>query len=776
MKFNYFSAILCAVAVMGLFSCTKPEKGQDVINPDDEGIKTQFVLSISTAPSTKQSSQTAQAGASDPFRGIEDAFLLTMVQNENGKLLAADTDMGKLYDMSDAVTAGTITATNSRRVFEMSFPLKTNTMLFYGRAPQGEASGGLSANEIYGHLDQYTITETKGSALFQLGKRLQNSTEWSNKVEQFYSMETLLSGILTCIINTHMFVSDGTHGNIDNGNYHLDGTQTSLADGGYPNVSWKDFALSSGKSPVETTHMRYELENKLGRAYTQMTNIQAASGEIRAGSGEATLRTIQDLWTIVNEVRCAHPFSESEAVAARLATLIHTRMGTYFTASVPNDGGPVTDIQFNTMSDVIAAFANDVNGTKAVWPAEGAASKPSESTLSQMSTLISTLNPANFPQYFDLPRGAAYINFDSSKQIFFYPSSFNTTGMGGSTTGPQYNAESYYYPAELLYFGNSPIRATDTEYREVQYPGGNNASNVYNGAWTETSSWASWGNGNFVKSSTRSVAMVNEVNYGSALLQTQVKYAATTLLDNNHAIQVARDNTLGDNDEPDKSIIVNENSFKLTGIVIGGVHQNVGWDYLPCKVDVGGTMKDIDGFIYDKCIPDAARNIPVTGTSAPNYTLVFDNFKGTLDETTGIWIADAHQDKVYVALEFLNNTGSDFYGNCNIIRNGGYFYLIGELDPEKVGLTPAEFPADGASDKMVHRIPPYNEDGTSQKIQRVFIEDYLTKATFTIGANSLKHAYLTTPDLRSSSMTFGLSVDLDWSTGIDFGEVLLGGN
>ena len=56
------------------------------------------------------------------------------------------------------------------------------------------------------------------------------------------------------------------------------------------------------------------------------------------------------------------------------------------------------------------------------------------------------------------------------------------------------------------------------------------------------------------------------------------------------------------------------------------------------------------------------------------------------------------------------------------------------------------------------------------------MQDYMTTATFTLGANSLKHAYLTVPDLRAGSMTLGLSVDINWSTGLDFGDVILGGN
>jgi hypothetical protein len=42
--------------------------------------------------------------------------------------------------------------------------------------------------------------------------------------------------------------------------------------------------------------------------------------------------------------------------------------------------------------------------------------------------------------------------------------------------------------------------------------------------------------------------------------------------------------------------------------------------------------------------------------------------------------------------------------------------------------------------------------------------------------SSLQNAYVTIPDLRSSQLSFGLSVDLDWRQGLTFDDVALGGN
>ena len=57
---------------------------------------------------------------------------------------------------------------------------------------------------------------------------------------------------------------------------------------------------------------------------------------------------------------------------------------------------------------------------------------------------------------------------------------------------------------------------------------------------------------------------------------------------------------------------------------------------------------------------------------------------------------------------------------------------------------------------------------------RVFIQDFMTTANFWFGENSLKEALLTVPDLRHSSLTLGLSVDMNWSTGLTFENVILG--
>jgi hypothetical protein len=119
------------------------------------------------------------------------------------------------------------------------------------------------------------------------------------------------------------------------------------------------------------------------------------------------------------------------------------------------------------------------------------------------------------------------------------------------------------------------------------------------------------------------------------------------------------------------------------------------------------------------------------------------------------------------------NNGDDFYGKKNWVRTGEHFYLVGELDPGDPQAEPSTekaitWPTDGTI------IPPYNADGTSTQQPRIFVQDYKTTVTFKIGPNSLQYAYLTVPDLRSSNMTLGLSVDIQWRQGLTYEEVVVG--
>jgi hypothetical protein len=299
------------------------------------------------------------------------------------------------------------------------------------------------------------------------------------------------------------------------------------------------------------------------------------------------------------------------------------------------------------------------------------------------------------------------------------------------------------YPAELLYFDNSALRVNDGEMKAADYPNGVNP-------WDTETSWTAkgWTSG-AVTSTTRSVAVKNNINYGVAMLKTVVTLDGTSFKDNRSAIVISEaDQTLSDDDVK---------QFKLTGVLIGGQNHQLGWNYL----FKSNASTDWDYVIFDNKI-NGSGAIP-TPSGEENYTLVFDNCRA--NATSGL-IGQTDQTDVLVALEF-ENTSKDFYGKGNMIRYGGKFYLVGKLALGSNTIADSNWPT-------YYAIPPYTATGATDKITRVFVQDFMTTATFKIGANSLKNAFVTVPDLRSSQTSLGLSVDLKWQPGLNFESVILG--
>ena len=221
------------------------------------------------------------------------------------------------------------------------------------------------------------------------------------------------------------------------------------------------------------------------------------------------------------------------------------------------------------------------------------------------------------------------------------------------------------------------------------------------------------------------------------MLQTQVvlKSGVSEFEDNRNAVVTTEANK--------KLTVAQVSGFKLTGILIGGQYKQLGWNYI--TKSTADTNKDF--IIYDSKIANSGT-IPTTVTNE-NYTLVFDNYN------------EDDQNDVLVALEFQNGNETDFYGIGGVITKGSKFYLVGKLQLSTGTSTETwAWPT-------YYAIPPYTS-GATTNTKRVFIQDYMTTATFTIGATSLQKAYSTVPDLRASQTSLGLSVDLNWRPGLTF--------
>ena len=190
----------------------------------------------------------------------------------------------------------------------------------------------------------------------------------------------------------------------------------------------------------------------------------------------------------------------------------------------------------------------------------------------------------------------------------------------------------------------------------------------------------------------------------------------------------------------------------MTGILVGGQPSAVGWNFLPVE---GATFNKV---VYDG-VMNGTINVTTANNSTPNYTLLFDNYNSA---ATG---DNVDQLNVNVCLEFKNNMTSSFYGKDGVILPGQKFYIVGKLT-----VTTATNPLSSLGEDAALKayVPSRN--------LRAFIQDYLTTANFTLtagtangnGDGSLAKAMTTIPDLRQSSQTIGLSVDLTWQAGLTF--------
>lgn len=749
-KNNFIYALLCAIALAGaggLSSCTSEDEVVDVnpgYNQETGEVPVQFVFNVATGntPVTRMSEANVQALETSTFRGMDDTALMSFkVTNSdetpnNGKHITspqtADVHyaLGPIlgYNAIGVTINGTNKTEKTHRVLELAIPAGTNTVMFWAKAAK-DANQHHQQGKI-----SYNLDKDLNNIYFSLTPILLDDTDDTYQTKQdygkaaFLQYQNLIAAVLNKIIHT----------TIENKHITYKKDENSIEESiDIANLSWSDYAkynTTSNKLEKRDTDPSATDEKPLGElgkilsnSFVLFNNIDG--NELRAGSGYAVRVMLVDLYTVIHKVAEAIPTSLEEAVAGEMGKAIR--------------------------NNIIAVL----NSTQTAW--KDLSSVKSESKLNTAETnLIKEATGEvvleKFPSNFDMPDGSALlecrITNDSEHPtriedvVFSYRQTVPTYNMGG--TEVPFSIYDYMYPAELCYFGNSPIRATNDTHVPDDYPQGsttwsNDASWIAGATGTNSKAWTKDG---VVLSSTRSVAMRDNINYGTSLLKSTVSYGNNMLKDNNKGLHPM---------EEDNIIEVTANTFSLKGIIIGGQERTVGWNYLP-----NASTPAFTNMIYDNALANESKVIPAAGgSSSPNYTLVWDNWNGKTGQK---------QNVVYVALEFVNNSGEDFWGENNLIRNGATFYIAGQLDPGAPDNGGLAWP-----DK--YALPPYDANGNTIQEKRVFIQDYMTTANFVIGENSLKKAMVSVPDLREAQISLGLNVDLNWSTGMTFDNIVLGG-
>lgn len=319
---------------------------------------------------------------------------------------------------------------------------------------------------------------------------------------------------------------------------------------------------------------------------------------------------------------------------------------------------------------------------------------------------------SNYPNNINLPDGAVQLSFDKTGNKFAYAETLSPAGI------QILDASKICFPSAIYYFQSSDLAATAMELDASQWPTTTTNWTAATAPWLKDANSLADGWTASVQPTTRSIAMRQNINYGVANLATTVKCGAVSLPDNKGL-------TVTDPSEFADKVTVPAAGFPVSGLFIGGQPTKVGFNFQPEATDA------FDLTIYDNNLTGIVAKHS-TEASTANYTIVLPNDKGR---------AATDQNKVNVAIELTNNTDKPFRGIDGIIPVGGKFYLVGQLNPDAKTVTNVTNPA-------------------------VFMSDY--KTTLNLNINSLKNAYNTIPDLRSTKLQLGLSVDLEWQAGIQF--------
>lgn len=834
--FHALVSTIVLTGTAGFTACSSEKEGISSDRDrtrDDIEVPVNFVFNIGMGTDnangqTRMSANTVQAGG-DNFRGIYEARILAYQLKDatgnpiDGKHVNGNEKALKMFNLSQIAGANELSKDKSTRTIELSLPNGTNSLMFYGRAPKKEGlddpkqthkeQGFIKARVVEDNSENVTkFMLVPRISQYVLDENGDETAEETDEYKRWTQVRRIISSVLTRIshngleihhydgvpdqdrrfrlwwpshvenynLNGPSYTADGVNVVLtaDNSNIAEVGEGTENLDIKLENgtkvgefnatskqlttnldtyefslvtMSWKELGEKYLNPTQATANLSADynlspLEEILGKAYVSFTTMK--DGEIRAGSALAVTRVVQDLWTVTNKVLYAVPTYLQEAIAQAMAMRLHTRCNTYFSADIAPQTGIVTNCKLRSPKVLVEQL------TKFETP-----DAPEIYSMLKDDDDADDLNQFPICHHINMPPGATQLSIkndvDGYKK-FVYNETMAAYGMGMTDVSPL----KYSWPVELMYYGNSSIRTSEKTYASIDFP-----QTV--GTWNDDSKWGADWNTEYVTPTTRSVAMKNNISYGTALLETRIYYKNPVLKDNNEEL----------NGESANEILVGEfdtdgnHQFELTGIVIGGQPKMVDWNFVNSKGErnymvydndvVKGTGMNVG--IEGAYIPGYSASKP---TSVPNYTMLWDNWNPTLK--------DHKQEDVYIALEFLNRSGRDFWGCDNLIINGSHFYLIGKLDPnmamkngEMTQLSETDL-SEGITWPTDRALPPYDNQGNTIKERRVFMQGFKTLAKFGIGENSLKKAYLTVPDLRSANISLGLSVDLEWKDGLQY--------
>mgnify|MGYP007101839379 CR=1 FL=1 len=304
---------------------------------------------------------------------------------------------------------------------------------------------------------------------------------------------------------------------------------------------------------------------------------------------------------------------------------------------------------------------------------------PAEITITSLGT-----DRDGFPANIKLPDGVAAVRWNDTDKAFEFATPTNVAT----------DYKKLVYPAELWYHTNSPIKTSNTSQ-----------ASYYNNTWDNV--LGRYTDGTAVTLQTRSIAIVNSLQYGVGCIEGIVQATSSTLRDaNNYAISLTRDEggTTLDN-------------FPLTAILVSGQYDQL-FDFTPNWATTQPRILYDTRMGYDADTKTGTINLREGSLTMDNFATATGKFY-TLSLQTPDATAGEDKTDVKIVLEFQNNSGESFYGENGLIAPDMRFYLVGTITAPTTG-----------------------------DLKRVVTQDHRTQLI--INVESLRHAYNVIPDLNTA--------------------------
>lgn len=419
------------------------------------------------------------------------------------------------------------------------------------------------------------------------------------------------------------------------------------------------------------------LSQSTGAVYTPADITFSLNNILADATNDAAFKTLFEAIEGLNTVLDAQIDAASDPLKAEL-TALKTDWHKFTSASNANLG-----LAFTFLTDAVAALE------------EGDAKTALSEQVTKMTGALAADYPYGLPEgTFALKEGEVRLSGDEA------------TGLDNIIATAKAR---YMKPAALTYYVNAyPVDYSSTNAAALQW---DKTAGTINATGSGISADRTQ-----ISPATTKIALNKTINYGVGRLDVAPVFIATGGVME----------TANDPDGKMTPVSVNNNSFELTGVLVGNLPTTLDWELNPSG-EFGATVFDTE---VEKSAVSVFANAASATYDKCSYII--------LPATTGL---KALSKNVTIALQFKNN-GAQFYGKDGIIPAGGTFYIAGQL----------------------------SQNGAAVVEKDAIEKDFYTTAKLRIV--TLKNATNTVPDIVNPTLELSMYVDLEWQEGVIFDQEL----